>query len=215
MSSRGFRATPHPRSGARWPRSCLRRAVEEIQASPEGRTMIRRLLTALGASALLIAAVMPAGTMAADPFGPNRLSTPVRLTDASVLAKLNQSLVARSGRTQVVVRLAAKPVGKVAARTAAIQKKQFAAVKAQQAAVVARSKQLDQKGTLDAPAQRALNAIVVTVDRRQLLKLAADKRVVAINPVHDYQLDLSETHPYIGGAALPPAGGRRPGGRDP
>jgi subtilisin family serine protease len=176
--------------------------MEEIQALPEGRHMIRRLLTALAASALLIAAVMPAGTMAADPFNANRLSTPVKIKDAAVLAKLGQSLVARTGRTQVVVRLAAKPVGKVAAKTSALQKKQFAAVKAQQAAVVARVKQLDRKATLDASAQRALNAIVVTVDRKQLLKLAADKRVVAINPVHDYQLALSETVPYIGGTAV-------------
>ncbi len=165
--------------------------------------MIRRLLAALAASALLMSTLVPAATLGADPeFAANRLDTPVRIRDAAVLAKLAQSLVARTGSTQVVVSLAGAPVGKVAAKSAAAQKKQFAAVKAQQAAVVARIKQLDKNATLDASAQRALNAVVVTIDRKQLVKLAADPRVIAINPVHDYQLALSQTVPYIGGTAV-------------
>ncbi|HEY3163371.1 MAG TPA: S8 family serine peptidase [Candidatus Limnocylindrales bacterium] len=168
--------------------------------------MNRRLLTAVGATALLLGGALPSATIAADPLKDNRLSTPIRVTDKAVLAKLDQSLVARTGRIQVVVRLSAKPVGRVAAQSGAAQKRQFAAVKVQQAAVVARIKQLDAKATLDASAQRAINAIIVTVDRTQLAKLAADQRVLAINPVRNYQLDLSETVPYIGGTAVHAAG---------
>ena len=39
----------------------------EDQASPEGRLMNRRLLTALGASVLLVAASLPMATTAAQP----------------------------------------------------------------------------------------------------------------------------------------------------
>jgi minor extracellular serine protease Vpr len=168
--------------------------------------MNRRLLTALGASTLLVAAMLPAATLAADPLKGNRLDTPARSSDVAVLAKLGPALRGATGRTQVVVRLAAKPVGQFAAKNAATQKKQFAAVKAQQAAVVARIKGLDAKATLDASAQRAINALIVTVNAKQLARIAADKRVVAVNPVHDYQMDLAETVPYIGGTAVHDAG---------
>ena len=165
--------------------------------------MNRRLLTALGASTLLVSAVLPGAALAADPLKANRLDAPVKVKGAGAfLAKIDRSLIGGSGRTQVVVRLAEAPVGKVAAKNAAAQKKQFAAVKAQQAAVVARIKQLDKAAKLDASAQRALNAVIVTVDAKQLARIAADKRVVAINRVRDYELDLSETVPYIGGTAV-------------
>jgi subtilisin family serine protease len=169
--------------------------------------MNRRLMTAVGASALLISAALPMTAAAADPaIRANRLDQPVRAKDVTVLAKLDRSLGRATGRHQVVVRLAAKPVGSFAARTLAIQKNQFAAVKAQQTAVVARIRQLDPQARVTASAQRALNAVVVTMSAEQLAKLAADERVLSINPVRNYELDLSETVPYIGATAVQDAG---------
>ena len=170
--------------------------------------MNRRLLTALAGSMLLVAAMLPGATLGADPaLQANRLDRPVKAEGAGAfLAKIDRSLVGAAGRTQVVVRLAAAPVGKVAGKNAAAQKQQFGAVKAQQAGVVARIKELDKAASLDASAQRALNAVIVTVDAQQLAKIAADKRVIAINAVKDYQLDLSETVPYIGATAVHTAG---------
>ncbi|HET9521790.1 MAG TPA: S8 family serine peptidase [Candidatus Limnocylindrales bacterium] len=169
--------------------------------------MNRRLLTALGASALLVSAMLPMSVAAADPaISANRLDQPITTKDVTALGKLDRSLLRANGRTQVVVRLSAKPVATMARRTAATQKKQFAAVKAQQTAVVALVKKLDRGARVGATTQRALNAIVVTMSAKQLAKLAADKRVLSINPVHDYQLDLSETVPYIGATAVQNAG---------
>ncbi len=170
--------------------------------------MNRRLLTAVGASALLLATSLPAVTFAADPaLDANRLDSPVTIEGgAAALAKLDRALVGVVGRTQVIVRLAEAPVGRSAGKGAAAQRNQFNVVKAQQSAVVGRIKQLDKAARLDASSQRALNAVVVTVDGGQLAKIAADRRVVSVNPVRDYELDLSETVPYIGATAVQDAG---------
>ena len=170
--------------------------------------MNRRLWTALAGSTLLIAGLLPSAAMAADPrFDGNRLDKPITVEGAgALLGKLDRSLVGAAGKRQVIVRLAAAPVGKVAAKNGATQKKQFDAVKAQQAAVVTRIRQLDKAARLDGSAQRAINALIVTVDAKQLARIAADKRVLSIRPVRDYQMDLSETVPYIGATAVQAAG---------
>ena len=59
--------------------------------------------------------------------------------------------------------------------------------------------------------QTALNAVIAEVDARSLAELSRDPAVLKISPVVDYQLDLSETVPYIGGTAVQATGrdGRR------
>lgn len=169
--------------------------------------MKRRLLTALGSSALLLATSLPAATLAADhALDANRLDRPLTVQDGGILARLDRSLAGARGRSQVVVRLAAEPVGKLAARGQAAQKRQFDAVKTQQAGVVDAIAKLDARAKVVASVQRTLNAVIVDIDSRQLSKLAADERVVSINPVRDYELDLSETVPYIGAKAVQDAG---------
>jgi subtilisin family serine protease len=165
--------------------------------------MNRRLLTALGASALLVSAMLPATVGAADPaISANRLDEPITLKDVSVLAKLDRGLAEATGRTQVIVQLAEEPVGALAATTDAAQQAQFATVKTQQSQVVATIKQLDRAARVDGSSQRALNAVIVSMNGQQLAKLAADKRVISIRPVHNYELDLSETVPYIGATSV-------------
>jgi minor extracellular serine protease Vpr len=50
--------------------------------------------------------------------------------------------------------------------------------------------------------QRVLNAVFLDVDEVALHQVAQDSRVKRIAPVGDYELDLSETVPYIGASAV-------------
>lgn len=52
----------------------------------------------------------------------------------------------------------------------------------------------------------AHNAIAIRVDASQLAQIATIPGVAAVRPVVNYQLDLSETVPYVGGAALQASG---------
>ncbi len=52
----------------------------------------------------------------------------------------------------------------------------------------------------------ALNAVIVEIDASQIDAIAALPNVTAINPVINYEEDLSETVPYIGAAAVQAAG---------
>lgn len=58
---------------------------------------------------------------------------------------------------------------------------------------------------------RALNAVVVRVDSDQIAALAATPGVASITPLRRYEMDLSETVPYIGARSGPFA---QPGGVD-
>jgi subtilisin family serine protease len=53
---------------------------------------------------------------------------------------------------------------------------------------------------------RAHNAVAFSIDASKLPALAAQRGVLAIRPVIDYTLDLSETVPYIGATAVQNAG---------
>ncbi len=53
---------------------------------------------------------------------------------------------------------------------------------------------------------KALNAVVVSIDAAKLNDLAGLSGVVSVRPVVHHQLDLSETVPYIGAAAVQAAG---------
>src|SRR5206468_10484280 len=54
--------------------------------------------------------------------------------------------------------------------------------------------------------KKVLNAVVVAIDASQVPAIAALPGVLAVRPLHDYQLDLSETVPYIGASVVQNAG---------
>ena len=56
--------------------------------------------------------------------------------------------------------------------------------------------------TVLAQVNKVLNAVFLEVDASALADIAGDSAVTRVSPVGDYQLDLSETVPYIGGAAV-------------
>ena len=59
--------------------------------------------------------------------------------------------------------------------------------------------------------QTALNSVIAQVDAESLAELSRDPAVLKISPVVDYQLDLSETVPFIGGTAVQGMGAKGAG----
>ncbi|HEX5148994.1 MAG TPA: hypothetical protein VFW02_07930, partial [Candidatus Limnocylindrales bacterium] len=163
--------------------------------------MNRRLFSAAGLSLLLIATMLPA----ASAEGP-ALPRPMRGTSSgpSPISKLDRSLVGGSGSVSAVVRLVTEPVGTL--KGAAPQKARATKIAGEQAAVVANLKGLDANATILGQTKLATNAILVQADASTLRELAKDPRVLKIDPVRDYELDLDETVPYIGGTAVHAAG---------
>jgi minor extracellular serine protease Vpr len=170
--------------------------------------MNRRVLAGLAASALIVLTAAPAA-VAADPpalsklpqsLKDQRLATPVTATDGVRPTVLAASLRGAKGSRQVVIRLKEKPTASVTG--SAKQKAQLTKVKTQQAGFVTRAKGKSASFTVIGQTQTALNAVMATVDAKALPALARDPAVASINPVVDYQLDLSETVPFIGGTAV-------------
>ena len=132
------------------------------------------------------------------------LDSPVRIDDAS--ASLDPALIGAEGDVTVSVVLTRAPVATIAAEggTPAAQRAQLRAVQSQQEAVTDWIGGLGGE-TLGAT-QRSLNALFVEVDASRLARLAANSNVVSVHRVVDYQLDLSETVPYIGAASVQSSG---------
>lgn len=109
---------------------------------------------------------------------------------------LNPALRDAAGRRQVVITLSNEPAAAVDEGQAQIA--QSAAVVDQQDRISAQIQALDPAATLLARLKVALNAMIVEIDGAQLETIARNPEVVRINPVVNYERDLSETVPYIG-----------------
>jgi minor extracellular serine protease Vpr len=133
-----------------------------------------------------------------------RLDTPLMVDNLSIDI-LDKSLLNLDGAEQVIIRLSAD-AGTVAFARGQNTVRATQAVRAQQNAFLNSVLALDPNARVIARVQNVLNAIFVEVDASILPQLAQDPRVVRIAPVSDYELDLSETVPYIGGAAVQAAG---------
>ena len=178
--------------------------------------MIPRSLVALGASALLIATLVPAGVDAQGPTRPNltlpkaleqdRLAKPVRDKHVAERAKIALSLDAAKGPVRVFVRLSSTPAAEFATRGPAAVMAQVRINRSQQARVIAVARTLDKSVKILGRTDRASNVVAMRIAANSIRTLAKDPRVVSINPVVDYQLALSETVPYIGGTTVQKAG---------
>lgn len=162
--------------------------------------MNRRLLTALGAASLLVATLLPATVSAADPQIQGRLESPVSVSGPSPITSLDRTLVGATGAVDVVVRLKAQPTAKV--RGNAAREAQLGRIKTQQDGVWGAIRAADATATKLGATRVALNALLVRVDATKIAQLARDERVLSINRVRDYQLELTETVPHIGASAL-------------
>ena len=175
--------------------------------------MIRRLLVLVSALTLL----MPTAVLANDPesalpapdsINDARLDAPISSASVTPPSRLDGSLLSRSGPQAVLVSLKADAVAEVAAKGngVAAQQRHFGRVKQQQEAVIGRARQLDANAVVLGTAQRALNAVMLRIDASTLVELAKGPDVERISAVVDYELDLSDTVPYIGATAAQEAG---------
>ena len=170
--------------------------------------MNRRLFTALAGAAMLLSSVIPAPVAAANPQRPQlpqsvkdqKVDQPVRGTNGVRPTVLAAALRGAVGRQQVVIQL--KQKASSTEKGAAKQKAQADKVAAQQAAFLGRANKANASFKTLGSTKTALNAVFADVDAKQLNQLSRDPAVSSIRPVVDYQLDLDETVPYIGGTAV-------------
>jgi len=161
--------------------------------------------------------VLPGAALASDPdsavqlpesVADARLDAPIGAPSVAAPSTLHASLLSSAGPQAVIVRLKADSVAEVAAKGtgAAAQRRHFGQLKQQQDQVVGRARQLDPDAVVLGTVQRALNAVMLRIDASALAGLAASPQVEKISPIVDYELDLSETVPYIGATAAQDAG---------
>lgn len=133
------------------------------------------------------------------------LDQPLTMDAATILGGLHASLLAAAGSQQVVVRLSQPSVAaRVTAEglEATAQADAVQAINAQHDRVIASARSLDADVKVLGQTRLALNAVMLEIDAAALSALAANPNVVSINPVVNYELDLTETVPYIGATAV-------------
>lgn len=129
-----------------------------------------------------------------------KLDSPVEVDGISVDV-LDRSLVGAVGSSKVIIRLSAES-GAVAYDKGKDEGNAKNNARAQQDAFIKSVRNLDPNARVLGRVQLVLNAVFVEVDASVLPQLAQDTRVVRIAPVGNYELDLSETVPYIGATAV-------------
>ncbi|QSR30634.1 peptidase S8 [Nocardioides sp. S5] len=160
-----------------------------------------RLVTFVSVIALGALGVTPSN---ATPSGPSDVSD-FLIPDGPVTTDVDPRLKDATGKVSVVVGLADQPLAVAQGKDA---KQRGAALSKGQAVGLLR--QLDAKqdtlteqvgdlgGREVARVSKALNAVVYEVDAARIAAIADLPGVMSIRPVGEYELDLSETVPYIG-----------------
>jgi len=133
-----------------------------------------------------------------------RLDTPLE-ADGIFGSVLDGALLGAGGPIKVIIRLSADS-GADAFEKGLDTGRARKDAKAQQDAFLNQVRALDPNARVIARVQIVLNAVFVEVDASALPALAQDSRVLRIARVADYEMDLSETVPYIGASAVHAAG---------
>ena len=181
--------------------------------------MKRRTLFALLGAVTLLGSSLPTA-LAVDPESRARPALPEVTADLKLdrpvtrdakygNLKLERTLVGATGPQDVVIRLESAPTARRAGDVA--QDAQDDKVAAEQRGFITRAGRLDRSLRVITTTSVSLNAVIATADGRQLEALAADPSVRSIRRVRDYQLDLSETVPYIGGTKVHQKGAKGKG----
>ncbi len=133
-----------------------------------------------------------------------KLETPISRDAAGVNIKnkLDSSLENASGRVQVIVRLKSEATTEMAEDSAFTSVDQKYVLENEQDGFVNRSIANDSSIRVIGRVQHVLNAVFLDVPASSLKQLANDAAVIRIAPVKHYEMDLSETVPYIGGKFL-------------
>jgi subtilisin family serine protease len=173
--------------------------------------MSRKLIFSVFMSAVLVLGTL--GTAFADdgPVVPVPDASGLGISQADVLVA--PELKSATGLIRVVVRLVDAPLAKAvganakqagSALNAAQQRNYVTALNQKQDALLAQIASLG--GTTLGRVKIALNAVIVEVDASQVAAIAGLPNVASIRPLGTYEVDLSETVPYIGAAAVQAAG---------
>ena len=123
-----------------------------------------------------------------------KLETPLAKSGAS-LDRLHPSLLGAEGREQIIVRLKTPTTGPV-------DFGRLVDIEAEQDGFLNRCLEAVPGTLVIARTRLVLNAVFLEVDAAALPQIALDPAVMAIRPVGNYEMALSETVPYIGASAL-------------
>jgi subtilisin family serine protease len=167
---------------------------------------IPRTAAAVGtATAVLLLVAAPSGAQTRPSDHP--LALPDDLTNAVTLVE--PSLLSATGTVTVSLELADPPLAEAVGENAkqdgaelspAQQRSHVVALASRQQSVLDRAEALGADEVITT--QVASNLVVLEVDAAQVIELAQLPGVTQVLPVTDFELDLSETVPHIGAAAL-------------
>ncbi len=132
-----------------------------------------------------------------------KLSSPMAVSGIDVTA-LKAAMSAR-GDNKVIIRLASPSVAEQKVRGKSAQKARKN-LKSEQADLLSEVMALDPNARILGQTQLVLNAVFVELNPSALAALAGNPNVLRIVPVANYELDLSETVPYIGATAVQNSG---------
>ena len=133
-----------------------------------------------------------------------RLLRPPSETEGRAL--IDPALGTATGKQRVIVRLKGKSVARHSDQSAAGRISHKAKVKQDQDKFLSRAAKAAPGSKSMARTQVVLNAVFMEMDASQIDAISKDRDVYSIHRVRDYQLDLSETVPYIGATAVQNAG---------
>lgn len=172
---------------------------------------MRRVIVLMVAFVTALAFTVPAG--AADPVDRGERDLPEHIEDqklstprtATASAEELDGLFASADSARVIVRLKAPSVAEQKAKGKAAQQAKKN-LESEQDGLLNRLLTADESAKVLAQVQLVLNAVFVEVSPDGLAAIVDDPAVLRVTPVADYELDLSETVPYIGAAAVQAGG---------
>lgn len=171
---------------------------------------MRRTLVLIGVFALVLAAAVPAGAQSEiertdrqlpESIEQNRLSEPALISGTTQVPRLDPALAGATGDQHVIVRLSGESLAESGLINENSATRHVQGLRSAQDAFIGRVMSVDPGATVLGSVQRVLNAVFISVDGGALAEIAADPAVERIARVGDYQLDLTETVPYIGATA--------------
>jgi subtilisin family serine protease len=175
-----------------------------------------KFLTCAGAAlfgvAMAASAAPPSERIAARmqqqvPAGIEQLRLPTPLTaQAEEGAFIDPALLAATGKQRVIVKLKSPSVAKYRGKSPSARMTHKSRLINQQSTFVRRASKAAPSSKKMAGVQTVLNAVFLEVDASEIRDLSKVSGVVTVHRVKDYEMDLSETVPYIGASAVQAAG---------
>ena len=171
-----------------------------------------RVSAASAGLTMLIASTITLPASAADrlsqrlgaelPASVTEMLLPEPMTVQADRSTIDPALQNATGRQQVLVRLRSPSVGKHADKSPGGRMGHKQQLMNEQSAFVGRAKKAAPSAKKLAGSQMVLNAVVMELDAESIEAIASDPDVYRISRVKDYEMDLSETVPYIGASAV-------------